>query len=171
MAAFCAERGIGVSSFYPWKRRLSGSGDAAGVPASGAPAFVEATVRGVSGERGGVSVELPHGRRVAVARGFYRRLLLEVIEALESGGPGRTPDLRDGSAFRPFQSHINGRVACLFLAWHGAAGGLSIPRVACLWLCTGMTRLSLCSAPQSRSVGFCLRCLRSSFSGPSLSSL
>ena len=87
VAAFCAERGIGVSSFYPWKRRLSGSGDAAGVPASGAPAFVEATVRGVSGERGGVSVELPHGRRVAVARGFDRRLLLEVIEALESGGP------------------------------------------------------------------------------------
>ena len=84
-ARFCAERGIWASSFFAWKRKLSGAAKRS-VAASG---FVEATVGGVDDERGGgVAIELSRGRRVSVKRGFDRRLLLEVIEALESGWGG-----------------------------------------------------------------------------------
>lgn len=87
VARFCAERGIPASSLFGWKRRLAN-------PASrgAAPTFVEATVRdadarGVGG--GGVTVQLVGGRHATVARGFDRRLLLEVIEALEAGAEAR----------------------------------------------------------------------------------
>ncbi len=76
VGAFCARRSIPASSLFAWRRRLA------------APAFVEAEVRGVDDERGGVTVQLGGGRRVAVVRGFDRRLLLEVIEALESVAGG-----------------------------------------------------------------------------------
>ena len=82
VAAFCAQRGVAESSFYPWKRKLSEAGDTA--TGDDAPTFVEATVRSVPQECSGVTVELACGRRVTVARGFDRRLLLEVIETLES---------------------------------------------------------------------------------------
>lgn len=82
IAAFCAERGVAVSSFYPWKRRLRGAGDA------GTAVLVEARVGGADDEREGgagrIVIELSHGRRIVVDPGFDRRLLLEVIEALES---------------------------------------------------------------------------------------
>jgi hypothetical protein len=84
IAAFCAGRGVAVSSFYPWKRRLASAGD-------GAAAFVEARVVGGAGERRGpglVAIELACGRRIVVARGFDPELLLEVIEALESDARG-----------------------------------------------------------------------------------
>ena len=79
VASFCARRGIAVSSFYPWKRRLA-VGDT--------PAFVEATIADVPDERGGVMIQVgAEGRRVIVTPGFDRRLLLEVLDALESCGP------------------------------------------------------------------------------------
>jgi transposase-like protein len=82
VAAFCAQRGVAESSFYPWKRKLSEAGDTA--TRDDAPTFVEATIRGVAEECSGVTVELPCGRRVTVTRGFDRRLLLEVLDTLES---------------------------------------------------------------------------------------
>lgn len=75
VAGFCAVRGISVSSFYPWKRRL-------GPP--GASEFVEAKVMGGDAV-GGVTIELASGRRIIFERGFDRLLLLEVIQTLESG--------------------------------------------------------------------------------------
>ena len=80
VAAFCARRGIPVSTFSPWKRELGGARHG---PPPG-PVFVEATVRGVSDGRGGVTIQVG-GRRVTVTRGFDRGLLLEVLEALEAG--------------------------------------------------------------------------------------
>lgn len=97
MARFCAERGVAQSSFYPWKRRL-----AAAVPPAPPGAFVEAKVRGVddelrvgvggTGRVGGIVIELGRDRRVLVSRGFDRVLLLEVMDALESGGAGHATD-------------------------------------------------------------------------------
>jgi len=87
VTAFCASRGIAVSSFYPWKRRLA---DAA---ATQSPAFVEARV-GPDDQHAerqahaghGVTIVLASKRRIVVDRGFDRVLLLEVIEALEAAG-------------------------------------------------------------------------------------
>jgi hypothetical protein len=81
VARFCDRRGIPASSLFVWKRRLA---DLIGAPP--VSDFVEARVRGVGGAGGGVTVELAGGRRIIVGGGFDRRLLLEVIDALESGG-------------------------------------------------------------------------------------
>lgn len=82
IAAFCAERGVAVSSFYPWRRRLRGAGEA------GTAVFVEARVGGADDQREGgagkIVIGLAHGRRIVVDPGLDRRLLLDVIEALES---------------------------------------------------------------------------------------
>jgi hypothetical protein len=83
---FCEERGIPASSLFAWKRKLADAGE------GGAGVFVEAKVEGVDEEHGGgggvggIAIELAHGRRLIVGRGFDRRLLLEVIEALEPAG-------------------------------------------------------------------------------------
>ncbi len=84
VAAFCAQRGIGVSSFYPWKRRLAGVGHEGAGPEG---VFVEAR-RGADDRGGGVTVVLGGGRRIIVGPGFDRALLREVIDALESDGDG-----------------------------------------------------------------------------------
>lgn len=78
MKRFCEERGIPASSLFGWKRKLAGAGE------GGAAAFVEAKVEGIDDEQRGVAIEVRCGRRVTVARGFDRQLLLEVIEALEA---------------------------------------------------------------------------------------
>jgi hypothetical protein len=95
VGVFCARRSIPTSSLFAWRRRL---GEAA-------PVFVEARVRGVDDERGGggggvggVAVRLGGGRHVTVVRGFDRRLLLEVIDALESGGREAADGARGGGA-------------------------------------------------------------------------
>ena len=82
VAAFCDARSMPSSSLFAWKRKLADAGEAAGV-------FVEAKVDGLDARAGtaagGVAVELGHGVRVVVARGFDRGLLREVIQALRSG--------------------------------------------------------------------------------------
>jgi hypothetical protein len=96
VAAFCVERGIAESSFYPWKRRLAGSAGTRGEGGEGAlgpePAFVEAKVGGddpgKARGRGGVRIALRGGVRVLVRRGFDRDLLREVIEAIGGRGVG-----------------------------------------------------------------------------------
>ena len=79
VARFCAERGIPASSLFAWRRRLRATAD----PAPLASGFVEARVAGEAPQGCGVTIELGGGRRVSVARGFDRQLLLDVIEALE----------------------------------------------------------------------------------------
>jgi len=81
VAAFCAERSIPASSFFPWRRRLAEAGE------DGSAVFVEAKV-GADDRQGeqGVTIVLAGGRRIMVGPGFDRRVLLEVIDALESGG-------------------------------------------------------------------------------------
>jgi hypothetical protein len=97
---FCAERGVPTSSFFAWKRKIRerASGSHAARASSG---FIEAKVVGRGSARedgggaridsgcvdtGGVAIELRGGRRVAVARGFDRELLREVLAALEAEG-------------------------------------------------------------------------------------
>lgn len=87
---FCAERGVPTSSFFAWKRKIRerASGSHAARASVG---FVEAKVvgspaRDEHGSVGGVAIELRGGRRVAVARGFDRELLREVLAALEAEG-------------------------------------------------------------------------------------
>ncbi len=79
---FCGERNIPASSLFAWRRKLkseTGQSPAASV-------FVEAKIRGVDdGHSGGVMIELVGGRRIVVGPGFDRRVLLEVIQTLESG--------------------------------------------------------------------------------------
>lgn len=99
IAAFCGERGVAVSSFYPWKRRLREAGAAAGIME--APAFIEARVMGAPDERRGagkIAIELAHGRRIVVGRGFDSELLLEVIETLESNSRGAAGGVGGGGA-------------------------------------------------------------------------
>jgi len=96
VAAFCARRGLAVSTFYPWKRRLA---SAAEFSHAATPAFVEARV--VSGDLRSGPADLPpdghgvmiapaggpEGRRVLVAPGFDPRLLLDVLGTLERAEP------------------------------------------------------------------------------------
>ena len=103
VAEFCARRGLAVSTFYPWKRRLA---SAAEFSHAATPAFVEARV--VSGDLRPIHADLrsgpadlrpdghgvmiapaggPAGRRVLVAPGFDPRLLLDVLGTLERAEP------------------------------------------------------------------------------------
>lgn len=91
---FCAERGVPTSSFFAWKRKIRERASGSHAPQSSL-GFVEAKVVGSGPAReecggvggvGGVAIELRGGRRVAVARGFDRELLLEVLAALEADG-------------------------------------------------------------------------------------
>ena len=91
-AVFCRERSLPVSSYYGWRRKLSGG--------AAVPGFIAARVvddrdagdqtlgEGEPGSRSvGVRIELAGGRQVLVTCGFDRRLLLEVIEVLEQIAP------------------------------------------------------------------------------------
>jgi hypothetical protein len=89
VAVFCRERSLAVSSYYGWRRKLSGG------PID--PGFIEARVVGEpevedkqSGGGGafasnssGVRIELSGGRQILLTRGFDRLVLLEVIQVLE----------------------------------------------------------------------------------------
>ena len=91
VAVFCRERSLPVSSYYGWRRKLSGG------PAD--PDFMEARVVGepeVEDKKSGgasvsnsscVRIELSGGRQVLVTRGFDRQVLLDVIHVLEGIAP------------------------------------------------------------------------------------
>lgn len=82
-AAYCRENGIGVASFYAWKRRLGRTGKR--LPTMG---FVELKARADSVDAGRTDgIEVVVGRRrVLVRRGFDRVLLAEVVGVLEEMG-------------------------------------------------------------------------------------
>lgn len=99
ISAFCRERGIPQSSLFAWRRRLKlGAGatftpvklvgeskprpaaDVAG--STGRP--VRLSVDDVHSDAAAIELHLPGRRRLIVQRGFDRRLLLEVVLALES---------------------------------------------------------------------------------------
>ena len=88
VAAFCRREGIGASSFFSWKRRLS--------DADAVPAFVEAKISPARREAGWtgspqaglpqaptIEIRLRGGRRLRVRRGFDRELLAEVVAVME----------------------------------------------------------------------------------------
>ena len=89
---FCQERSLSVSSFYRWRRRseseraqagfveVKAVADARGAGACGgvAPQSVAVDIHSA-----GVRIELAGGRRIVVTRPFDRRLLADVIGALE----------------------------------------------------------------------------------------
>jgi len=89
VSVFCRQRSLPVSSYYGWRRKLSGG------PVD--PGFIEARVvgepeaetkkSGVSSasvsNTSGVRIDLAGGRQILVMRGFDRQLLLEVIQVLE----------------------------------------------------------------------------------------
>lgn len=80
VAKFCEQRSIGVSSFYGWKRCLSG--DFPAPPC--APAFVEAVADPVASSFGSAPiVELRCGRRVAVPQNFDETMLARLVLLLE----------------------------------------------------------------------------------------
>jgi hypothetical protein len=80
---YCEHRGVAVSSFYSWKRRL---GDCSSIDRR-RPAFVEAVVDDhhpacASGCSAPV-VELRCGRRIAVPQGFDEATLARLVVLLE----------------------------------------------------------------------------------------
>jgi hypothetical protein len=86
VAVFCRERSLPVSSYYAWRRKLSGGpADSGFVEARVVDPEVEdkKSVVACVSNSSGVRIELPYGRQIVVARGFDRRVLLEVIHALE----------------------------------------------------------------------------------------
>jgi hypothetical protein len=91
ISAFCRERGIPASSLFAWRRRLTGGG--------GEPMFAPVKIAATStparpgrgdgdgdddGGAGAIELYLPGARRLIVRRGFDRRLLADVVHALES---------------------------------------------------------------------------------------
>jgi hypothetical protein len=92
IAAFCRENAVPASSFFAWKRRLSGGGpreedrNPTGPNPMAAPPFVEAklvTAGPALAGAGAIEVRLRGGRRVRVRRGFDREALAQVVAVLE----------------------------------------------------------------------------------------
>lgn len=95
ISAFCRERGIAASSLFAWRRRLTRGSQETFSPVvivtEGKPRLRR---RGDGGDGAGGAIELPAAsfielclrgeRRLLVRRGFDRRLLGEVIAALEA---------------------------------------------------------------------------------------
>lgn len=85
ISAFCAERDIPLSSFFPWRRRPAQA--ATGETRVASSRFVEARVvdaQAGSSAAAEIAIALANGRRLVVGCGFDRILLLEVIEVLEA---------------------------------------------------------------------------------------
>ena len=89
IAEFCRLRDLSQPSYFVWRRRLQLSdGGIAGPEAS--PAFVEVKIArqevqgSVSGPQAcALELRLPHGRSVLVRQGFDRRVLRQLLAALE----------------------------------------------------------------------------------------
>ena len=86
VAAYCRDRGITEGSFYLWKKRLSGAVPSRPkhLPAS---AFVEVNPSNPA-KGNAIEIVLHNKRRLRVHAGFDRKLLLDLIHALE-GMPSR----------------------------------------------------------------------------------
>jgi hypothetical protein len=101
IAEFCRDNAVPVSSFFAWKRRVSGGGPAQGGRTPSGPnptvagTFVEPKLVSAGlalDSSGAIEVRLRGGRRVLVRRGFDRELLARVVAVLE----GRPFDSSEG---------------------------------------------------------------------------
>lgn len=92
VSAFCRDNGITPSSLYAWRRRLAG-----GDGGTGAGKFVEVKPTMAGGRSGpvmdddgpadassSIELRLGGGRYLLLRRGFDRRLLLDLLDALET---------------------------------------------------------------------------------------
>jgi hypothetical protein len=101
ISAFCRERGIAASSLFAWRRKLTRGGEERGSQETFSPVVIATEGKprrrgdgGDGGDGAGGAIELPAAsfielclrgeRRLMVRRGFDRRLLGEVIAALEA---------------------------------------------------------------------------------------
>ena len=88
---FCRERALSVTSFYRWRRRSESVRAGVGfvevkavADARGAGPFGRVASEGAADALcAGVRIELAGGRRIVVTRPFDRRLLADVIGALD----------------------------------------------------------------------------------------
>jgi hypothetical protein len=86
VSVFCRERGIPQSSLFAWRRKLTGVGQSfksvkvMTEPAPPRPSRRRADDDGAVHDA--IELWLPGQRRLLVHRGFNRRLLLDLIEAL-----------------------------------------------------------------------------------------
>ena len=84
ISAFCRERGIAAASLFAWRRRLA-VGESVFKP-------VKVVTRPTPARRGGgddagdgaIELHMAGARLLIVRRGFDRRLLVDVVRALES---------------------------------------------------------------------------------------
>jgi transposase-like protein len=98
ISAFCRERGIAASSLFAWRRKLTRGGEERGGQEAFSPVVIATEGkprlrrRGDGGDGGAMELAaasfielcLRGERRLMVRRGFDRRLLGEVIAALEA---------------------------------------------------------------------------------------
>lgn len=86
VSVFCRDRGIAQSSLFAWRRKLTGGQETFKAvkvmtePAPSRPSRRRADDDGAA--QGAIELWLPGQRRLLVHRGFDRRLLLDLIEAL-----------------------------------------------------------------------------------------
>jgi transposase-like protein len=98
VSAFCREHGLTAASMFAWRRRFAG-----GAAMFKSVKIVQEAVPHSSADAGDSSIELPAARfvelrlpgrrRLIVRRGFDRRLLLDLLDALD----GRVIAPRAGS--------------------------------------------------------------------------
>lgn len=80
VATFCTDRGVSLSSYYRWKRRLAER------PAGKQPGrFAPVVVVGGGRPAGPLTIETPRGYRVVVPPGFDEASLERVLSVLRRG--------------------------------------------------------------------------------------
>jgi len=90
VSAFCRERGISQASLFAWRRRLSQSQRAGFAQVKLRPKRRAKINSQPAQDQPAACIELclSGNRRLILHPGFDRRLLLEIISALESSGDG-----------------------------------------------------------------------------------
>ena len=83
--AFCRQNSIPSSSFFGWRRKLSGPDAGGGGRGAAAGPATFARVKVIAGPReaAGIEVRLRGGRRLVLRAGFDAQLLLRAVAALE----------------------------------------------------------------------------------------